>query len=233
MSSEQEIILAQEQSVIRRDDILKEIQGTLVLSNKRLVFVAATQEEEVDAKTLGLNRRLAEFRYADVDDLNSIPSNPSNLSVSLDSIDSAEGHTGITHYPSLKVKWREGQSERKTEFIESMRGGGRKRSLKDWARVIELLKAGKITINFPGGSAPRKDTLEGKILLIMGDMQEKGLLETEEQVESVFSLDLDPDEVKSACESLVSNGFLDRVSDKSGEEFYRKRSPLGEDDLSS
>ncbi len=46
-------------------------------------------------------------------------------------------------------------------------------------------------------------------------------------------MDLDTDRVEAACKKLSSMGFVDETPDNSGETFYRKRSPLGEDDLSS
>ena len=80
---------------------------------------------------------------------------------------------------------------------------------------------------------PSIETLEGKILRVLGDMQDKGTFEIEEEVESEFKLDLDVDDVQKACEKLVLLGLVDKTPDASGDAFYRKRSPLGEDDLSS
>ena len=68
--SNQELILAQEQSVLSKSGLGKEIQGTLVLTNSRLLFVAATAE---DAPALGLN---AVRFYSDVEDLDSVGQNP-------------------------------------------------------------------------------------------------------------------------------------------------------------
>ena len=42
--SNQEMILAQEQSVLEKSGLGNEIQGTLVLTNVRLLFVAANME---------------------------------------------------------------------------------------------------------------------------------------------------------------------------------------------
>ncbi|MGH2637941.1 MAG: hypothetical protein ACRDF4_01430, partial [Rhabdochlamydiaceae bacterium] len=109
----------------------------------------------------------------------------------------------------------------------------RKIDLKDWARVIDSLKAGTIKIEYPKVPAPSSDTLEGKILYVLGDMQDKGMLEIEEQAEEYFKLELEPDDVETACKKLVSVGLVDAVDSESGDSFYRKRSPLGRDDLSS
>jgi len=230
---EQEVILAQEQSAICKTDG-KQYQGTLILTNKRLMFVKAIQEEEIDSQERGLSRRrLVDLRYANIDDLQYIPTDPGNLSVALQAIEFEKGHSGLIALPSLQIVWKDGQRERKSEFVQEIIDRTRKRGLKDWADVIEKLRSGSVQLQMPGSPTPSKDTLEGKILYTMGDMQDKGVLEIEQEVESNYSLDLDPDDVEAACKSLVSSGFLDKMSDPSGESFFRKRSPLGKDDLSS
>jgi hypothetical protein len=227
-----EIILAQEQSVIRKSDSGENVQGTLVLTNKRLLFLPANKEEELDMNIAGLSRRSGMLRYADVEDLNQIPNSPENLFIALHSIVHVSGSEGIIHPPNLKVNWNENGKGRHVEFSEEIIGG-RKKDLRDWAKVIDSLRTGKLQISRPQNSLPDKDTLEGKILYVLGDMQEKGTLEIEEEVEHTFGVDLDPDQVEAACDKLVSQDFLDYIPDQSGDKFYRKRSPLGEDDLSS
>jgi hypothetical protein len=64
-------------------------------------------------------------------------------------------------------------------------------------------------------------------------MQEKGVMEIEEAVESEYEVELDPDEVQAACDRLSSQHLLIRSPDSSDYMFYRRASPLGEDDLSS
>ena len=96
------------------------------------------------------------------------------------------------------------------------------------------LKAGEIRLQLPSAPTPGVDSLEGKALYILNDMQEKGMFEIEEEVEDTFKVeDIDPDELVAACKKLASQGFLDVIKDPSGDDFYKKRSPLGEDDLSS
>jgi hypothetical protein len=235
LSEKNEIILAQEQDVVAKDDIpksVKKIVGTLVLTEQRLLLVEANKEEDYDMGEGVLSKRSATFRYADVDDLGEISSNPNNFSITLNSITSATGSEGILHPPELKVKWTVNGREEHAVFTEELIGG-RKRDLKDWARVIQGLKAGTITIRRPSGQPPSMDSLEGRILHVLGDMQEKGVFEIEQDTESAFNIDLDPDQVEASAEKLASSGFLDKTVDKSGDSFYRKRSPLGEDDLSS
>jgi hypothetical protein len=228
----EELILAEEQSVVNKKGFMKETQGTLVLTNQRLIFVAANQEEEFVQSDLP--RETAGIRFADVDDLDSIPKSPLNISIPLDEVDLETGTEGMIENPHLKIRWLDSGVEKKAEFIADLTDPGRKIDLKDWAKVIDSIKAGTIKIRYPSpASVPSRDTLEGKVFYIMGDMQDKGLIEIEEQTEESFKVELEPDEVQAACEKLVSLGLVDAVSDEGGDPFYRKRSPLGEDDLSS
>lgn len=223
MSSISELILAQEHGVVNRLGVGREVEGTLILTNKRVLFVAANTEEEIGPASLGII-------YADIDDLNSIKPDPSNLSIPLNSIADVKSNVGIIRTPSLKIRWNYGSGEKNTEFEQTIIGG-RKKNLNDWAKVILELKSGKRSISSPA-SIPGRDTLEGKILYVLGDLQEKGQFEIESQVEKMFNLDLDPDDVQAACDKLASI----RLVEKSGDSVmntYRRISPLGKDDLSS
>ncbi len=218
--SSREIILAQEQGVLHKSGIGRESQGSLVLTNKRVLFVGANTEE-VFAQ--GLDR----IRYADVEDLDSIGQSSSNISIPLETIVEAKGSKGVMTNPNLKLKYNLGSSEESAEFVQTAIGG-RKKNLNDWAKVIDDLKGGKIVIKIPT-SLPEKDSLEGRIIESLSDLQEKGIFEIEEEIETKYKLDLDPDKVEQACGNLVSKGILERK----GSEFYRLPSPLGMDDLSS
>jgi len=229
LSSQDEIILAQEQSVLRKDSSGKKIDGTLILTDRRLLFVEANKEENLTGE---IGNRSATLRYAEVEDLNELPMGTYNLSIPLGSLISVSGSEGIFHTPELKVTWKEDSVTKSAEFTEDIIGG-RKKDLKDWAKVIQSLKSGKITIQKLPNAPPSIETLEGKILHVLGDMQEKGTFEIEEEVETEFKLDLDIDQIEEACEKLASLGLVDKDPDSSGDVFYRKRSPLGEDDLSS
>ena len=221
--SDSEIILAQEQDVLNKVSFERSLEGTLIFTNKRLIFVGANREEDIGATSI---------RFADINDLASLPPKDSSLSIPLDQVEVEKAGGGIISHPSLRVKWREGSTERKAEFVQELIDRGRKKNLGDWARVIEGVRSGSLKIQLPSSTPPGKDSLGGRILYILGDMQEKGVMEIEELVEGAFEVDLDPDQVEDACKSLVSQGFLD-ASEDAGTNFYRKRSPLGEDDLSS
>jgi hypothetical protein len=236
LSQDNEIILAQEEDVLLKDNVpgkMKDLAGTLVLTDRRLLFVEANKEEEVNVGASPVSGRYVTVRYSDVEDLNEVPVNPNNLTILLNSIETAKGSEGIFHPPELKVTWKgEGGQLENATFTEELIND-RKKDLKDWAKVINGLKSGTIVPNKPKGAMPDSDSLEGKILHILGDMQEKGPMEIEEETEGEFKIDLDPDRVEAALKKLFLMGFLDETPDKSGETFYRKRSPLGEDDLSS
>ncbi len=215
--------------MLRKDSSGKKIDGTLILTDRRLLFVEANKEENLTGE---VGNRSATLRFADVEDLKDLPSEQYNLSIPLDSVTSVSGSEGIFHTPELKVTWKTDSGVKSEEFTEDIIGG-RKKDLKDWAKVIQSLKSGKIMIQRLPNPPPSIDSLEGKILHMLGDMQEKGTFEIEEEVESEFKLDLDIDLVEEACEKLASLGLVDKNPDSSGDVFYRKRSPLGEDDLSS
>ena len=81
-------------------------------------------------------------------------------------------------------------------------------------------------------TAPSSDSLGGQIVHVLSDMQEKGIFEIEEAVETEFKVDLDPDVVQAECDRLASQGLLVRSPDSTGDTFYRRASQLGEDNPS-
>jgi hypothetical protein len=235
MSQDVEMILAEEEDVVLKDNVpgtMKNLVGTLLLTDRRLFFVEADKE---DKENLPVGRGLFKitFRYADVHDLGEVSANPNNLSIPLNAIENVSGSQGIIHPPELKVSWKanSGQLERAV-FTEELIND-RKKDLKDWAKVITGLKDGTLKPRKPSSPPPSPDSLEAKIMHVMSDMQEKGVLEVEEETEKEFKLDLDPDQVETICEQLAQMGFLNKYPDKTGDSFYRMKSPLDEDDLSS
>jgi hypothetical protein len=237
----EEVMLAQEQGVrMRRAGKEKELEGalggelegTLILTNRRLIFVC-TDEREDDLTIKGVGGKIAgEMRlvYSDVEDLTSIPSTGGNLFVPLSSITSVKGHAGHVERPSLEVDWRDGNENKGRVFIERLSGRSRRRNLNDWATVIERLKTGhqKLT-QLP--RTPPVDSLDGKIMRVLADMQRKGVFEIEEDVETQFQVNLDPDDVQAACQRLTGMGLIEKSPDPTGDLYYEKRSPLGDDAL--
>jgi hypothetical protein len=236
LSESHELILAQEQDVQVKEmepSKLKDLVGSLILTDQRLLFVEANEEHVYYIGSGILSKRSATFRYANIDDLAEIASNPNNFTISLNVISTAVGSEGILHPPELKVTWKTSDGSNARAVFKQELLTRRKKDLKDWAKVILGLKSGAIKIQRPNAIPPSIESLDGKILHVLGDMQEKGLFEIEEETERQFKQDLDPDSVEESCNRLVSQGFADKEVDSSGEPFFRKRSPLGEDNLSS
>jgi hypothetical protein len=234
------MMLAQEQAVIRKGlGIAKAVEGalgigeregTLILTNRRLIFACGAEKEEDIPVGSGLYGPSAiRLIFSEVEDLDSIAPDPGNLFIPISAITSVEGHKGERLMNRLVVRWQDG-GEQSSEFIQEI-SGHRPRNVSDWAPVIEKLKTGEQKfIRLP--QIPDVGTLEGKIMRILADMQEKGVLTIEEAVEQEFKLELDPDEVQTSSDRLVSQGLLLAQKDSSGDTFYRRRSPLGHDDLS-
>jgi len=234
-------MLAQEQAVIRRGPGIRkgvegafglggETEGTLVLTDRRLVYVHGDGKEQ-DIKIGAFSQK--HLFFTDVESLNSMALDEASVEIPLSKITLVTGHRGEAVAPKLEVKWTEGGGAiRTTEFVQQVTGGSRKKNLNDWAKVIDKLRAKQVKIA-PQSLAPGGDTLEGRILGVLGDMQEKGSLTIEDEVEERFKVDLDPDEVEAACGRLVSAGLVRKFSPGDEDPYYRKVSPLGDDDLSA
>lgn len=232
-----EVILAQEQgAVMRPGGASKELEaefgfgskeGTLVLTTRRLIFVCTDEKgENLPVGWIGEHLLL----YSEVEDLDQIPDRLPNLFLQLDGLNVKGRPEGVGR-PSLEVTWSDGGRARSVVFTETMLGR-RKRNLNDWAPAITGLSDGSLKLA-PLPAVPSTATLEGKIMRVMGDMQEKGVFEIEEAVEGEYDLDLDPDQVQEACDRLSARGSLASSPDSSGDTFYRRKSALGDAPLSS
>ena len=239
MSNESfETILAQEQgAIMRMAGERKELEaefgigkkeGTLVLTNKRLIFVCTHEirEDVVLSPFMGLK-----LLYSEVKDLEEVSKDPPNLFISLGDIITVKGRRGgLEGRPSLEVEWNDHGSKLNYVFTEVLTG--RKRNLNDWAQIVENLKSGRQKlVALP--AVPPIDTLEGKIMRALADLQEKGVFTIEGSIEETFKVELDPDEVQAICDRLSSQGLLVRRPDPSGDIFYKRASALGEDNPSS
>lgn len=236
-------MLAQEQSVVMRGlsaakrlegefGFGGERQGTAVLTNRRLTFACGVPQEVDLSMTTGSPGVKVRLVFSDVEDLGNVPPDPGNLFIPIFSVTFSAGQKGPFTEPKLEVKWKDqGGNDRGCEFIQGMTGH-RGKNLNDWAAVIERLKAGQVKlVSLP--TPPPPDTLMGMILGVLGDLQEKGVFEIMGGVEKEFGRTSDPDEVKASCDDLASQGPVIAYPDSSGDTFYKKRSPLGEDNLSS
>jgi hypothetical protein len=240
-NSTPEVMLAQEQAVIRRGPGIRkgveaafgmggETEGTLVLTERRLVYVHGNEKEE-SVRIGGFSAK--RLYFSDVESLDSMPLDSASVEIPISKIVKVAGHRGEAIAPKLEVNWTdEGGATRSTEFVQQISGASRRKNLNDWAKVVEKLKARQLKIT-PLPPAPSGDSLEGRILGVLGDMQEKGLLTIENEVEERYKVDLDPDDVEAACGKLVAAGLVLKPAARYEDVYYRKASPLGDNDLSA
>ena len=146
-SNKDEIILAEEQGASKRVGSLGSTRGTLVLTNRRLVFVKGN--EFVSSET-GTDRGHLPYNlsFSDICDIGEIQSQAfdpesakDNLSLDLDSVANAIGHKGgFSGHPSLTLNLatRDGSPKDESQsvtFHEEMTGK-RKKHINDWTDVI-------------------------------------------------------------------------------------------------
>ncbi len=235
-----ETILAQEQGVINRgagfvqdveagfDASKTESEGTLILTNKRVIYARGDTKENLPIVG-GLAPGSKAIIFMDADDLDDIKNDPANLWIELKSITSATGHKRMGQNPKLEITWNTGR-ERKTEFVQQITGGSRKKNLNDWAPVILRLK--ERTQKFTAlPSAPDPASLEGRIYHQLGDFEERGPLTIENEIEKRYNIELEPDDVEAACEKLVAQGLIAKTSVSGEAPYYVRVSALGEDSL--
>lgn len=233
-----EVMLAQEEGVIRRGPGARkgveaafgmggETEGTLVLTNTRLVYVHGNASE-VDLEIGAFSKK--RLFFSDIEDLGSMAMDSSSLDIPLASIATVLGRKEPGIAPKLQVKWSDHGVARSAEFVQQLTGPSRRKNLNDWASVVNRLRAGKLKVaSLP--PSPDPDSLQGRILGVLGDMQEKGLFVIEKEVEDRYKVKLDPDDVEEACKKLSASGLITNLSPPKEDPFYRKVSPLGEDDL--
>ena len=198
-------------------------EGTLVLTNKKLIFVCTNEKgEDLPVGYFGEHLLL----YSEVEDLDKIPTRFPNVFIPLDGA-SAIGHKGGLGRPSLEVRWNDNGGSHDLIFTETLTGRS-KRNLDAWAPIIEKIRKGTQRLN-PSPNYPPTDSLEGRVAHVLADMQEKGVFEIEEDVENEYNVDLDPDDVQAACDRLSSQHLLIRSPDPSGDVYYRRVSPLGDE----
>jgi hypothetical protein len=234
-------MLAQEEAVINRGPGVRkgvegafglggETEGTLILTDRRLIYVHG-KVKEVDIKVGAFSKK--RLFFSDVESLNSVPMDSASVEIPLSKIVRVTGHHGEAIAPKLEVKWTDDNGAvQGAEFVQQITGGSRRKNLNDWAGVVEkLMKRQQKVVPLP--PAPSDDTLDGRILDALGDMQEKGLLTIENEVEERYGIDLDPDDVEAACGRLFASGLIKRFAPRDEDPYYRKVSPLGDDDLSA
>lgn len=211
---------------------MKETEGTLLLTNRRIVYARGDTtekiEESVPAVPGGLSPGWKSIIYADVDEIDAIKPDPANISVDLARLTSAKGIKRMAQSPKLEIEWDD--RTKRTEFIQQVTGKSRRRNLNDWASVIERLRQGtQKIIELP--PAPDGSTLEGRIFRLLSDYEERGPLTIELEIEKRYKVELEPDDVQAACEKLVSMGLVSKTVPPGEEAYFAKVSPLGPDNL--
>lgn len=259
MLGEDEIILAEEQGAARRINPIRSSTGTLVLSNRRIVFLRADYWN--DGPLLppigdGGFMRMPDIGYKEVYNLEELAKEPNlfsgegnlNLSIDLESITNAKGNSGeLFGRPSLTVEWRTKEklnsNQQELAVFHQEFTGSREKNLNDWADVIMKLKSHFLEDVIEASLSRKKDipaieTLEGKVLYILGDLQTKGVFEIESELKKRFQghgleFDLDPEKIESACQILIEQDWILTI-EQDGIPAYRKTPPLGDEfDLSS
>jgi hypothetical protein len=169
------------------------------------------------------------FSSAAIYSLNNVPNDPDNYSIPLRSIISAEGHRGVFR-PVLKVQAYDYSGQTVDyEFVTKIKSSSEENNVDGWAGIISDLNDGKYSLNLSGVSvnAPpaaqqqqHDNDLQDRLLVVLGDMQWKGLFMIEKELEDEYLERVDPDEIESLCQNLVRDVVLE--VDDTGE-FYRKR----------
>src|SRR5208283_3593871 len=113
-------------------------------------------------------------------------SSSDNLSIELGSISKATGSKGrIVRHPTLILDFvtktdMNSKQTRTVTFLQEMTGK-RKKNLNDWAEIISKVKSGEFADRIKNEitkmkGQPSLETLEGKVLYILGDLQSKGVV---------------------------------------------------------
>ena len=170
-----EVILAQEQGAalsmtgkkkeLEADFGFGEVEGTLVLTDRRLIF-ACTDEKIVDLPVGYFQSTLV---FSEVEEVGQIPQKPPNVFVNISSIESVKPHGGRLERPGFELEWSDNGTTRSFLIVQGEERKGK--GLKDWVPVIENLRAGRqrlVAVPQP----PPMDTLEGRIVRVLSDMQE-------------------------------------------------------------
>lgn len=224
----EEVILAEERNVILKS---KKSDGTLVLTNKRFLFVPATESDMPGFGQLSIGYYRISQYFSDVKDLKDLPIEGQGdfLSIRLRSITNVVARKGFLR-PTLKVEWRaDDLSTRDAEFLQKFVGKSKRINLTDWATAIGKITGGAsfFAPKLPDySSIGQDDVIAQTIIKVLSDLQEKGLYEIEHEIERdhyEIGQEIDSDELRSKCDSLVKGGILS--VDETGE-FYWIRSPI-------
>ncbi|MDA4111307.1 MAG: zinc ribbon domain-containing protein [Thaumarchaeota archaeon] len=181
------------------------IQGTLLLTEKRLALVPA----------LGKNNPSTE-----TDVQNTLQK--SLLTIPLDSIATVSGQRGILRL-TLIVNWHDppgNSATTRTEFVQRYRSPNppaNQIAINEWIPLIEKEALGESEEENFG--ATDLIELESQVLVALADMNWLGFFQLERKMEEESEKSIDPDDLDKVLEKLVANKVIEK--DKVGE-FYRK-----------
>jgi len=258
-----EVILAEEQGASRNLGSLHKKSGTLILTNKRLVFMRGNKEIRIEVvpeiwrdivPNIFPSGLPAILGFAEVYDTAEIPSQMTfpDVSIDLASIISAtpERPVDVTSFrrsSRLVVSWNSSIETKIVEFEEHMSGRPRKINLNDWGDVIMKIKSGyfdnliRELINSRNSSQLEVNSIEANVYFLLGDLQSKSTVLLSKEMEERFATRIDFERIQQACDRLerlkLIAGTYDTFwndGDLDRPPFYRKYPPLGSEyDLSS
>jgi hypothetical protein len=205
VSTRSETTIRQESSVLCRNSLVL-LEGTLTLTEKRLMFSAGPKFETGDSQDRP-------------------ETDSGDLSIPLTSITSVLGKRGMLR-PSLTVFWRDDESgnSSKTEFSQKSRHPptSQEKNINEWDSEIRSMSLSEIaTAQMKNSAQMNQDGIASKIVGILEEGQWKGFMQIERELEEKYGTQIDPDELEEECKKLVAEKVIEQ--DKVGE-FYRKRS---------
>ncbi len=204
--TKKENVVRTQENVICRNS-LTILEGTLFLTNRRLVFVAGQEKPEDE-------------------DIQKMLDRPDALSIPLDQVVTAAGNRGILRQ-SLNVVWHnpaDSPSTTKTEFLQKNRPRNlaeAQNAINEWVLQIEDAAVSEVKTEQEEmvQSSPSWDQLDSKVLESLGDMKWKGFFQLERDLEETYGASLDPDDLEASCIRLAKEKLIQQ--DKYGA-FFKK-----------
>jgi len=194
------------------------LEGTLFLTDRRLVFVAGQELEEGE-------------------DIQKMLDEADAISIPLDQVVTVTGNRGILRQ-SLNVVWHnppDSPSTTRTEFLQKNRPRNvaeAKNAINEWVPQIEEAAVSEVKTEQEEmvRSSPKWDQLDSKVLQALGDMKWKGFFQLERELEEAHGGSLDPDDLEASCKRLVKGKLIEQ--DKYGA-FFKKLQTESDSDSTS